>query len=105
MLRIRRTELREQGLDGSLLPHDFREGLRTQEFHNGLCQMDGFQLLELLALLGILRRLGILFLFLDDLAADILDVILMFLLELLVDLLLNAVLDRTARPYVRNAFG
>ena len=65
--------------------------------------MDAVELFELLALLGVLRRLRVLLLLLDDLLADVVDVVLMLLLELLVDLLLDAVLHVLARTLLGDA--
>ena len=60
-------------------------------------------MLELLALLGVLRRFRIRLLLLDDLLADVVDVVLVLLLKLLVDLLLDAVLDILTRALLGDA--
>ena len=105
MLRIGGRELRHEGFHRALLADDLVEALRAQELHDGLREMDLVHALELLALLRVLRRLGISLFLLEDLQADVLDVVLVLLLELVVDLFLDGVLDVLARHLLRNALG
>lgn len=65
--------------------------------------MDAVKFLELFTLDGILRRLCRFFFFLDDLLADIFDVVLMLLLELLIDFFFDAFLDVLARAFLGDA--
>ena len=67
--------------------------------------MDVLQFFELPALFGILRRLDGVLLFLDDLAANVLDVVLMLLFELFIDLSLDLVLDASPRAHIGNTLG
>ena len=105
MLRVRARELRHERFHGALLSDNLVERLRAQEFHDGLREMDLVHLFELLALLRVLRRLRRAFFLLEHLHADVFDVVLMILLELVVDLLLDGVLDVLARHHVGDAVG
>ena len=105
MLRIQRGQLGGQRLDGPFLPDDLIKALRAQQFHHGLRKADLLKCLELLPLLRRLRRFNILFLFLQDLHLDILDIVLMVFLELLCNLALDLVLDTAARHDIRHILG
>ena len=100
VLRIRARELRHERLDGAFLPDNLAEVLRAQELHDGLCQMNLVHLLELLALLGVLRRFRRAFFLFEHLHPDVFDIVLMLLLKLVVDFLLDGVFDVLARHHV-----
>ena len=105
MLRIGGRELRHEGFHRALLADNLVEALRAQELHDGLREMDLVHAFELLALLRVLRRLRLALFLLEDLQADVLDVVLVLLLELVVDLFLDGVLDVLARHLLRDSLG
>ena len=104
VLGIGGAELCQKGGNGTFLPHDVLQAVRTQKLHDGLGKLDLLQFFQLFTLLLLHRGFVALFFLLQYLAADILHIVLMVFLQPVSDFLLQIRFQGPAGQKVRHFF-